>query len=194
VNSLAIDRNRLFSASADNSIFVWNTDSLEQIATLQEHKGPVSKVIIANRFLISGSFDYTMKIWDLDHLTCSATVSDVKNPITALVEKDGKIYIDATTTTQIKVRDFSASRSAILRQIADELKDPERENEETLGRFNRMTDEEAARKIYEKNRVNCFPHLKPLSPAANQAIWKESNSLQKAKAIEDCLKPDASTT
>ena len=194
VNSLAIDGNRLFSASSDKSIFVWDIHSLTKVTALEGHQGAVSKVIIANHLLISGAWDYKMKIWNLDDLTCSATLHDPKNPITALVEKDGIVYTDATATTQIKVRNFSVSRRAVLQQIAVELKDPKLENEETLGRFNRMPNDELTRRIYEKNRVNRSSNLPALSSGIDQQIWQVSNSLQKAKAIEDCLKPEGSTT
>ncbi|CAI9101448.1 OLC1v1038778C1 [Oldenlandia corymbosa var. corymbosa] len=59
VISLVIGANRLFSGSTDQTIRVWDLQTLECIQTLRGHNDSVTCLI----FLFSGSSDKSLKIW-----------------------------------------------------------------------------------------------------------------------------------
>ncbi|KAL5565484.1 hypothetical protein UlMin_028648 [Ulmus minor] len=61
---LAIGRdNRLYSGSMDHTIRVWDTSTLQCIATLEGHSDSVMSLICWDQFLLSASLDGTLKIW-----------------------------------------------------------------------------------------------------------------------------------
>ncbi|XP_022885595.1 zinc finger CCCH domain-containing protein 48-like isoform X1 [Olea europaea var. sylvestris] len=55
--------NRLYSGSIDNTIRVWDLQTLHCIQTLHGHTGDVTSVICWDRYLISASVDNTIKVW-----------------------------------------------------------------------------------------------------------------------------------
>ncbi|KAL5565481.1 hypothetical protein UlMin_028645 [Ulmus minor] len=61
---LAIGRDsRLYSGSMDHTIRVWNTDTLQCVATLEGHSDSVMSLICWDQFLLSASLDGTLKFW-----------------------------------------------------------------------------------------------------------------------------------
>ena len=57
VYCLTLHENKLYSASEDRTIRIWNTESHEEIAILRGHTGSVSCLTIHENKLYSGSFD-----------------------------------------------------------------------------------------------------------------------------------------
>lgn len=53
---------RLFSASADKTIRVWDIESRRCEQVMEDHTRPVLSLSIANGKLFSGSYDYTIKV------------------------------------------------------------------------------------------------------------------------------------
>lgn len=53
---------RLFSASADKTIRVWDLDSRRCECVLEDHSRPVLSLACADGKLFSGSYDYTIKV------------------------------------------------------------------------------------------------------------------------------------
>lgn len=64
---------RLFSASADKTIRVWDIGSRRCEQVMEDHTRPVLSLSVANGKLFSGSYDYTIKVgwyfWINDYLT-----------------------------------------------------------------------------------------------------------------------------
>ncbi|OMO51446.1 Zinc finger, CCCH-type [Corchorus olitorius] len=60
---LSVGENMLFSGSADNTIRVWDTETLQCIKTLNGHADAVTSVIHCNGHLFSCSLDGTIKVW-----------------------------------------------------------------------------------------------------------------------------------
>ncbi|XP_057429597.1 zinc finger CCCH domain-containing protein 48-like [Lotus japonicus] len=63
VSCLTVGVNRLYSGSMDQSIKVWDLDTLECLMTLNGHTGEVTSLICWSDFLLSGASDCTIKIW-----------------------------------------------------------------------------------------------------------------------------------
>ena len=57
----------LFSASADKTIRVWNTQTRRCLHVLEEHTRPVLSLVVSQRHgkLFSGSYDCSIRVWDL---------------------------------------------------------------------------------------------------------------------------------
>ena len=53
---------RLFSASADKTIRVWDIESRRCERVLEDHSRPVLSLACADGKLFSGSYDYTIKV------------------------------------------------------------------------------------------------------------------------------------
>ncbi|CAN1267374.1 Zinc finger CCCH domain-containing protein 48 [Linum perenne] len=62
VVSLIVGANRLFSGSMDNSIKVWNLETLQCIQTLTGHTAVVMSLLCWDQFLLSSSLDQTIKV------------------------------------------------------------------------------------------------------------------------------------
>jgi len=66
VSCMTSHENKLYSASYDNTIRIWNTETYEEIATLRGHTNPVTCLTIHDNKLYSGSrfMDNTIRIWN----------------------------------------------------------------------------------------------------------------------------------
>ncbi|KAL4288834.1 hypothetical protein HN51_057068 [Arachis hypogaea] len=63
VVSLVVGPNRLYSASMDNTIRVWNLEHLQCLQILTDHTSIVMSVLCWDQFLLSCSLDKTVKVW-----------------------------------------------------------------------------------------------------------------------------------
>jgi F-box and WD-40 domain protein 7 len=74
---------RLFSASADKTIRVWDIESRRCETVLEDHARPVLSLAVAGDKLFSGSYDYTLKVWSLNTLQRIKTLNGV--PLVQLI-------------------------------------------------------------------------------------------------------------
>lgn len=59
--AVEVHRGRLFSASADKTIRVWNVESRRCEQVMEDHTRPVLSLAISNGKIYSGSYDYNIK-------------------------------------------------------------------------------------------------------------------------------------
>jgi hypothetical protein len=89
VSALVISEsdNRLFSASLDKTIKVWNIFSKTCIATLRGHVRAVSCLCLYTQrhWLLSGSRDETIKVWDVETWQCVVTLEGHTATVLSLV-------------------------------------------------------------------------------------------------------------
>lgn len=60
--AVEVHGHRLFSASADKTIRVWDIDSRRCEHVLEDHTRPVLSLAISGNRLYSGSYDFTIKV------------------------------------------------------------------------------------------------------------------------------------
>lgn len=78
---------RLFSASADKTIRVWDIESRRCERVLEDHSRPVLSLACSDGKLFSGSYDYTIKVLAACSMLCStgpAPRQHLHNTITML--------------------------------------------------------------------------------------------------------------
>lgn len=76
---------RLYSASADRTIRVWDTASRRCVAVLEDHTRPVLALALSSTHLFSGSYDASVRVWDLRTLRRAATLTGHTDAVRALV-------------------------------------------------------------------------------------------------------------
>jgi WD40 repeat protein len=77
VTSVAItsDNNKIVSGSGDNTIKVWDMNTVGLLSALEGHTSRVTSIATTteNSKIVSGSYDNTIKIWDLRQGKCFLT-------------------------------------------------------------------------------------------------------------------------
>jgi WD40 repeat protein len=130
VNAFVIYHDRLFSASGDNTIRVWDisedanlTPSTKPIAVLSAHRDAVNALTVYNGKLFSVSSDNTIRVWsisDVSEIDSSlqpiATLSAHSDSAKALATYDGKLF-SGSIDNIIRVWDVSDA-SAITSPLA----------------------------------------------------------------------------
>ena len=106
--ALEVANGRLFSASADKTIRVWDVASrrcvqvCEQHActrcitfprqVLEDHARPVLSLAIHDDHLFSGSYDFTIRVWDLRTLTRVKTLQGHTDAVRSLAIANGRLF------------------------------------------------------------------------------------------------------
>lgn len=81
---------------------VWDTETLECVATLTGHTGPVRTLVRCGDKIFSGSYDKTVRVWDTDSLKCLATLVGHTGAVRALSASQNIVFSGSDDTT-IKV-------------------------------------------------------------------------------------------
>lgn len=101
VESLVIDENRLYSASWDHTIKVWNADTWECSDTLKS-TSDVRELLTYNGCLYTGCGNGTIQVWSLDTLRPINTARKHADDILALRMYNDRLFSGSSDTT-IKV-------------------------------------------------------------------------------------------
>lgn len=96
----------LISASADQTLKMWNLRTYELLYTFTGHRGPVSCLAITAKgeTLISGSFDETLKIWDVNTGNLKSTLEGHEKGVWGVAtHPDGQILASGGGDNKIKL-------------------------------------------------------------------------------------------
>jgi mRNA-degrading endonuclease YafQ of YafQ-DinJ toxin-antitoxin module len=113
VNACAVtpDGRRVVSASADETLKVWDLESGRALATLEGHAGGVRACAVTpdGRCVVSASWDKTLKVWDLESGCALATLEGHPGGVRACaVTPDGRRVISASNDGTLKVWDLES--------------------------------------------------------------------------------------
>ncbi|KAG0269722.1 hypothetical protein DFQ27_002391 [Actinomortierella ambigua] len=113
VYGLVVDQGRLYSASSDKTVKVWDVETLACLATFQGHTGGVNSLTAlkgANAGqLATGSSDKTIKIWDVTTGTCVRTVRRGTSEVLDVAAGDGMLF-GSTYDAVVHVYDLNETR------------------------------------------------------------------------------------
>jgi WD40 repeat protein len=106
--AIAPDGLTAISASLDNTLKIWDTETGREVRTLTGHSDMVNAVAIApdGKTAISASWDKTLKIWDTETGTEVRTLTGHTDWVTAVdLAPDGKTAISASRDKTLKIWD-----------------------------------------------------------------------------------------
>jgi F-box/WD-40 domain protein 7 len=95
-------RDRLFTGSYDHTIRAFDVVTLEPLAVLTGHGGPVRTLVVALDRVFSGSYDKTIRVWDAVKLKEIKALTGHKDAVRALIahKNINKHSMNATTKTE----------------------------------------------------------------------------------------------
>lgn len=102
----------LYGDGGDNRIWIWDTETGQQIALLKQHRGHVTRTILSpdGSTLASGSKDNTIRLW---HLETGEHIKTFKgyDPFSPIVfSQDGRILASGGKNAEILLWDISTGR------------------------------------------------------------------------------------
>ncbi|KAI8904435.1 WD40-repeat-containing domain protein [Gorgonomyces haynaldii] len=109
--SLAVhqETNRLFSASSDEIIKVWDISrpmAPRETISLESSQGKVYSLLIHNNLLFSASSNGIIKIWDLSSYTCVGRLLGHAGGVNAIKVHENKLY-SASSDRSIRIWDIA---------------------------------------------------------------------------------------
>jgi len=103
--AIEVSGRRLFSASADKTIRVWDVDQLRCVKVLEDHTRPVLSLALSSGKLFSGSYDCSIRVWDLATLSRPTILEGHTDAVRALTVAGGKLFSGSYDST-IRVWDM----------------------------------------------------------------------------------------
>eukprot|EP00747_Dinoflagellata_sp_TGD_P017605 gnl/TRDRNA2_/TRDRNA2_125928_c0_seq1.p1 gnl/TRDRNA2_/TRDRNA2_125928_c0~~gnl/TRDRNA2_/TRDRNA2_125928_c0_seq1.p1 ORF type:complete len:623 (-),score=60.11 gnl/TRDRNA2_/TRDRNA2_125928_c0_seq1:60-1928(-) len=107
VTALLSDAGRLYSASSDKSIKVWDTQSMICLGTLFGHTGAVVSLIVDGDYLFSASEDCSIGMWDLQTMSIAGTFLGHVDCVRSLAKNSGRLF-SASFDKTIKAWDIQS--------------------------------------------------------------------------------------
>ncbi|KAL8141853.1 hypothetical protein V2J09_014885 [Rumex salicifolius] len=89
IRSISSDRGNIVSGSDDQSILVWDKQTLQLLEELKGHTAPISQVrLLSGKRVLTSSHDGTVKMWDVRTDTCVATVGRCSGAVLCMEHDD----------------------------------------------------------------------------------------------------------
>jgi WD40 repeat protein len=108
------DGKRAVSASADNTLKVWDLENGRALRTLDGHSACVCGVAVTpdGKRAVSASGDHTLKVWDLESALAVRTLEGHSDHVLGVaVTPDGKRAVSASGDHTLKVWDLESGRA-----------------------------------------------------------------------------------
>eukprot|EP00698_Gefionella_okellyi_P020985 TRINITY_DN6685_c0_g1_i1.p1 TRINITY_DN6685_c0_g1~~TRINITY_DN6685_c0_g1_i1.p1 ORF type:complete len:833 (+),score=150.42 TRINITY_DN6685_c0_g1_i1:188-2686(+) len=105
------DGHRLFSASYDHTIMVWDLHSVQCVKVLKGHKRGVRCLLVLNDRLYSGSYDNTIRVWDLltKDIDCVRVMQDHGGAVSSLCLHDN-VLLSGSGDGSVRAWDLASHR------------------------------------------------------------------------------------
>ncbi len=108
------DGKRVVSASADDTLKVWDLEKGLVLQTLKRHSSSVCGVVVTadGKRAVSASWDDTLKVWDLEKGCALHTLRGHSEAVVGLAAtSDGKLAVSASYDNTLKVWDLETRRA-----------------------------------------------------------------------------------
>eukprot|EP00794_Sanderia_malayensis_P013929 gene13929-15381_t len=103
---LAASEDRVFSASYDKKVMVWDAGTLEFVAVLEEHTGAIRSMCISDEYLYTGSTDSTVMIWSLETLKLCKKI-EIASPVSYITCSKRKYLFCLHGLTKLQIWDIT---------------------------------------------------------------------------------------
>ena len=156
--SLRLTKNPLIASISARGIKIWNLDTDECTATLQEHGGYIKCIdnIDVNRFA-TGSADNTIRIWDAKSFVCLKTLMCHQNGVYCLRSLPGNRLASSSNDGDIKVWDIESG------ECLQTMQNPRESIRDIVcmpnGNLVTISEEESAIKVWDLVRGECIRTL-----------------------------------
>ena len=117
ITSIAVSDDRLFSASCDNTIKVWDCNTLKGIKTLSSNNSFATCMVVHIQQLYVATDDRVVVVWDIATLETVGTLRGHDGHIWALAASEGRVY---TGSNDRHIRVFDAITFAELPELRRE--------------------------------------------------------------------------
>ena len=118
INAMVAYKDKLFFASTDSMIQVYDLNSGELLKKLEGHRGEIFDLCKIENKLYSCSKDNTIRIWDMDTLEFMGTLeehSEYKSGMTSLLPNKNTLY-SGNSHGEISAWDLSTRKSEVFRE------------------------------------------------------------------------------
>jgi WD40 repeat protein len=118
INAMVAYKDKLFFASTDSMIQVYDLNSGELLKKLEGHRGEIFDLCKIENKLYSCSKDNTIRIWDMDTLEFMGTLeehSEYKSGVTSLLPNKNTLY-SGNSHGEISAWDLSTRKSEVFRE------------------------------------------------------------------------------
>lgn len=99
VNAVALGGGRLYSASRDQTLRVWNVETLTYVASLTGHNSWVRALAFWNGRLYAGSDDNDIHVWDVTTMECIGLLQGHAGAVIALACAAGRLLSGSSDGT-----------------------------------------------------------------------------------------------
>jgi WD40 repeat protein len=106
VDSILYDEatKRIFSASHDQTIIVWSSDTGEKVGVMEGHRDWVRSLTkVTSTTIASGSNDGSIKLWNMTTLVCIKTILNGSTVYSVAATPDGQYLISGSEDSKVKV-------------------------------------------------------------------------------------------
>eukprot|EP01132_Coremiostelium_polycephalum_P010049 gene10049-12318_t len=93
ITSLIIRGNRMFSASADGYVKIWDLDKLQLLDSFRGHRRSIDSMCINDTYLFTASSDQSIKVWNYNQqpTSSSSSSSTIRDCIFKLEDHSGEV-------------------------------------------------------------------------------------------------------
>jgi hypothetical protein len=117
--AISPDARRVVSASEDQTLKLWESNTGRELATLRGHDGPVIDCGISpdGSTIVSASWDTTVKLWDLATCSPQATLRGHAGPVTSCaISPDGSFVVSTSTDSTVVLFNVAERELGVLGQ------------------------------------------------------------------------------
>jgi WD40 repeat protein len=114
------DGRRAVSASADDTLKLWDLDTGTCVHIMEGHKWRTESLAVTpdGRRLISGGWDKTLRVWDIDTGRCLLVLEGHTDWVKSVaVTPDGRLVVSGSSDKTIRLWDLESSKCISIARL-----------------------------------------------------------------------------